>query len=67
MPDDELLESAIVLDAPHSRTPLALREERGLYLTLIKVPVEATRIVDAIALVTETSDFLHAHIIAEPY
>jgi hypothetical protein len=65
VPNDELLESGIVLDTPHPRTPFMLREQRQLYLTLIKVPVEATRVFDAIADVLETGYSFHAHSLAD--
>lgn len=59
------LNSKIEFDIPHASAPLMLRKERDLYLALIQVAIEATRVFDAIAEVTETSDFLHSVIV--PY
>ena len=62
---EPLFESVVAFDAPNASATLTLRKERRLYLALAQMAIQQARVFDAIAQVTETSDFLHAHIIAK--
>ena len=54
-----------MLNAPDTRTALALGKERGLYLVPVQVPVKATTVFDAHGQVLKTSDFLHGLMLDE--